>query len=335
MIPVFEGPTADHVWQQLAEVFRQPAGYHVQPSRDGETKEILHAVISIADPRQRWVISRQPPLNPAFALAEVVWIMTGRRDLAFLEFWSRRFPEFVGPGPELHGAYGFRLRRHFGVDQLDRACEVLSRNPITRQVVLQIWDPKLDLPTVDGKPVDKDVPCNLASVLKIRDGKLEWLQIIRSNDLFLGVPHNLVQFTCLQEIIAGWLGVQCGSYNQISDSLHVYTRDEAHIQRSVPLELAISNEDSLALSRKESELVWEELGRRIELMITPELRQGELEQHLRWDGSQAYRNILAVLVAETARRRKWTDTAAGAMATCTNPAYREMWSRWRRRTKES
>lgn len=328
MISVFDGPSADSVWQQMAQAFRQPDGSRVQAGRGGETKEILHAAISIADPRQRWVVSRQPPLNPAFALAEVVWIMTGRRDLAFLEFWNRRFRDFVGPGPALHGAYGYRLRHHLGIDQLVRAYQALAHNPDTRQVVLQIWDSRIDLPQTNGMPADSDIPCNVISVPKIRDGKLEWLEIIRSNDLFLGVPHNLIQFTSMQEILAGWLGVECGTYNQISDSLHVYTRDEIHIRSSAPLAQIASNEDSLALPRKESEVVWQELGHRVELMITPELVHGELAHYSRWDAPQAYRNILAILVAETGRRRGWTDVANGAMAACTNPVYREMWNRW-------
>ena len=213
MFRSFEGPTADHVWQQLAEEFRAGDGVLVQPSRGGATKEILHAAVTINDPRQRWVASRQPPLNVAFALAEVVWIMTGRNDLAFLKAWNSRLPEYVGNGPHLHGAYGYRLRHHKGVDQVTRAYEALRNNPDTRQAVLQIWDSSIDLPQPDGTPVDKDIPCNVMSLLKVRDGKLEWLQVIRSNDLFLGVPHNFVQFMCLQEIMAGWLGVECGAYH--------------------------------------------------------------------------------------------------------------------------
>ena len=65
----------------------------MQPSRGGGTKEILHAAITINDPRQRWVSSRQSPLNVAFAIAEVVWIMTGRNDLAFLKAWNSRLPK--------------------------------------------------------------------------------------------------------------------------------------------------------------------------------------------------------------------------------------------------
>ncbi len=106
MISAFQGQSADDVWQQAADAFRRSEGVGSQSSRGGPTREILHVAISIADPRQRWVVSREPPLNLAFALAEVVWIMTGRRDLAFLEYWNSRYHDFVGPGPELHGAYG-------------------------------------------------------------------------------------------------------------------------------------------------------------------------------------------------------------------------------------
>ena len=80
VIPLFQGATSDEVWQQVAQAFRQSDRVTTQDSRGGPTREILHAAISIEDPRQRWAVSRQPALNPALALAEVVWIMTGRSD---------------------------------------------------------------------------------------------------------------------------------------------------------------------------------------------------------------------------------------------------------------
>ena len=329
MIPTFQGNTADDVWQQIADVFRQSGGYRIQPSRDGDTKEILHAAISISDPRQRWVLSRLPSMNPAFAMAEVVWIMAGRRDLAFVEFWNRQMRGFVGSGPNLHGAYGFRLRQHLGLDQLERAFDALSNEPDTRQVVLQIWDSRIDLPHPNGSPVDKDIPCNVMSIPKVRDGKLEWLQIIRSNDLFLGMPHNLIQFTCLQEIMAGWLGVECGTYNQLSDSLHLYARDEAHIQRSLPVAPLVPNTDSLSLPRKQSQIVWDELALRIDQMIVPTLNQGKLLEISKWDAApQAYQNILVLLAAEAARRHKWHPLSKELISTCTNPILSASWALW-------
>src|SRR5439155_956769 len=173
----------------------------------------LHAALSIRDSRQRWVASRFPPLNPPFAIAEVIWIICGRQDSKFLNYFNPKLPNFAGTGPTYYGAYGFRLREHFGVDQLERAYRALHSNKDSRQVVLQIWDPRMDLPTESGEPRAPDVPCNLTAILKVRGGRLEWTQVMRSNDLFRGLPHNIVQFTSLQEVIAGWLGLEPGTYN--------------------------------------------------------------------------------------------------------------------------
>jgi thymidylate synthase len=69
---------------------------------------------------------------------------------------------------------------------------------------------------------------------------------MRSNDLFKGLPYNLIQFTTLQEIIAGWLRIEVGSYNHISDSLHLY---ESEFQDALAYEPAeqTCNEDDLRL----------------------------------------------------------------------------------------
>ena len=333
MISLFQGATADHVWQQVAQAFRQSEGVATQNGRGGPTREILHAAISIEDPRQRWAVSRRPALNPALALAEVVWIITGRRDLAFLEFWSKEYRKYAGDGPELHGAYGHRIRRHLSIDQLDRAFRVLSSNPDSRQVVLQIWDSEVDMPNPDGTPVNDDIPCNVVSLPKVRDGRLEWLQVIRSNDVFRGLPYNLVQFTSLQEILAGWLNIECGTYNQVSDSLHVYERNADSVLASYPLLDVAPNTDSLALPKDESDRMFKELEVRIDKLIDPELRPRALKGLACWDSApEAYRNILTVLVAETFRRRGDTDSAVEAMSCCTNPAYQQLWTQWLART---
>ena len=329
MFRSFEGPTADHVWQQLVEAFRAGDGVLVQPSRGGVTKEFLHVAITVNDPRQRWAASRQPPLNVAFAIAEVVWIITGRNDLAFLEPWNRRLPDYVGKGPLLHGAYGGRLRNHLGVDQLTRAYQALNSNPDTRQAVLQIWDSSVDLPHADGSPVAQDIPCNVFSLLKVRAGKLEWLQVIRSNDLFLGVPHNFVQFMSLQEVMAGWLAIECGAYHQVSDSLHLYRDDEMNVFASALPEDLPASTDSLTLPKEASEAAFGELGRKIEQLIEPGLERNQLERIAVWDdGPEAFRNMLAVLAGEAARRHEWPDIRDRVMAACTNPLYKELWRRW-------
>ena len=326
MIRVFSGPTADHVWCQMADTFRESECVRRQEGRGGATREVLHAAISIENPRQRWVISRNPAMDVAFALAEVVWIMRGRRDLKFLEFWNRKLSHYVGHGPELHGSYGYRLRKHLGTDQLKRAYDSLRHESNTRQVVLQIWDSTIDLPDAKGLPADQDIPCNVASLLKVRDGKLEWTQILRSNDVFLGVPYNFVQFTSLQEIFAGWLGIECGSYNQISDSLHLYERDIANVIGTSDRSDPSHNQDTLSLTWDESHLVFCEIEHRIERMIEPHISPDELESLSTWDaGPQSYRNILSVLVARALHRHGYDKAAERVITTCKNPVYNVLW----------
>jgi thymidylate synthase len=325
---VFEGRTADDAWQAVAAALSADEGVSVQTSRNGTTHEILHAAISVSDPRQRWTVSRNPAMNIAFALAEVVWIIAGRNDSAFLNYYNTGLPKYCGNGPSYHGAYGHRLRKRFDTDQLVRAYEALHRNPDSRQVVLQIWDSAVDLPATDGRPSSEDVPCNIVAMLKVRDQKLEWTQVMRSNDVFRGLPYNFVQFTTIQEIMAGWLGLDVGTYNHVSDSLHVYEDDLKKIKSSHPMTIE-KNPDSLALSKSEFDSIFIDLERRASLVTDREITAESLaEQIKKCTLPAAYRNILCVLCAEGVRRRKQEDQIEGILARCTNPAYIQLYKRW-------
>lgn len=328
MFKSFNAETADDVWQKIAAAFRSDKYSTAQASRAGRTQEILHATISISNPRARWVVSRNPPINPAFALAEVIWIMTGRNDSAFLNYFNSLLPDFAGKGDTYHGAYGYRLRRQLGIDQLDRAYNSLRKKPESRQVVLQIWNGLMDLPQANGVESAADIPCNVVSMLKVRDGRLEWIQVLRSNDVYRGLPYNFVQFTTMQEIMAGWLGLKLGSYNHLSDSLHVYSDSASSLNKSRPLQVK-PNSDSLCLPKKQSEKVFLEMAKMTEKIIRPNTRASDLAGLLEsFNGPQAFRNIMSVLCAEVARKQKRPEIAEDVIGECTNPVYRQMFDRW-------
>ena len=48
---------------------------------------------------------------------------------------------------------------------------------------------------------------------------------MRSNDLWLGFPYDVFQFTCMQVLMSMELGIELGSYTHIAGSLHIYERD--------------------------------------------------------------------------------------------------------------
>lgn len=326
---LFRGSTADEVWRKAYRALDEAAARSKpQPSRAGDTVELLHTVFEIDDPRQRWILSRHPAINPAFAIAEVVWILAGSNDASVLNYWFPRLPEFQGEGPVYSGAYGYRLRKHFGIDQIRRACEALAANPASRQVVLQLWDCRFDLPLADGAPRCADVPCNVVSLLKVRDGRLEWTQVMRSNDVHRGLPYNVIQFTVLQEVMAGWLGLEVGGYHHWSDSLHLYLNDKARFSCREEPGLK-PNTDSLAISADRGDALIADLHRRMVDLTAPEVTKSQLAELIAIpDAPVGYQNLFRVLGAESSRRRGRHDQAQAIMASCTNPQLQQAWSAW-------
>lgn len=193
-------------------------GHRATP-RGLSTREVLGAHLRLTDPRRRFV--SVPPvrvLNPAFAVAEALWILSGS-DAPWIFTYNRSLERYADEG-RLQGAYGPRMRHWRGVDQLDHVRRLLQRDPDSRQAVIQLYDPQRD---TCGH---RDVPCTLNYRFFIRRGRLEMHTTMRSNDVWLGLPYDLFTATMLHELLAGWLGVDLGTYHHHVDSLHVYAEHE-------------------------------------------------------------------------------------------------------------
>ena len=121
--------------------------------------------------------------------------------------------------------YGSRMRSWFGIDQVKEAIAKLSRQHISRAVVINLWDSAKDL-TIGGSP------CMNHIWLRIRDNKLYMTATIRSNDMFEGYPQNAYGLRCLQELIRKELApelkridieLSLGSLIINSQSAHIYS----------------------------------------------------------------------------------------------------------------
>lgn len=180
------------------------------------TLEVLGAELRLREPRRRLVhVPGTRRLNPAFAVAEAAWILSGSDDPWIYDFNSQ-LRKYADDGI-LQGAYGPRLRRWRGtVDQLDAVRRKLLDDPDTRQAVIQLFDPERD------HRGHKDVPCTLGFRFFIRAGRLHMHTTMRSQDLWLGFPYDVFTFTVLHELMAGWVGAELGEYRHSVDSLHLY-----------------------------------------------------------------------------------------------------------------
>lgn len=203
-----------------------------EDSRNGVVLVAPEPVCTVYDlPCERVLFSATRDANPFFHLMESLWMLAGRNDVQFTATFNSRFIEYSDDGVTIHGAYGHRWRKWFGMDQLSKLIAELRANPKSRRAVLQMWSPHWDLvskPTYDGNSVgglgSKDVPCNTTAYFDLRDGVLNMTVLNRSNDVIWGAyGANAVHFSILQEYMAANIGVEVGTYRQVSNNFHVYT----------------------------------------------------------------------------------------------------------------
>lgn len=169
------------------------------------------------NPTEMVCFDPQRDANPVFHFMEALWILAGRDDVQFLAYFLPRMADFSDDGKTFHAPYGYRLRSAYGFDQIEFCIKKLQADPDTRQAVASIWHPQLDW------QISRDLPCNDMLLFKIREGKLRLTVCNRSNDAVLGAyGANVVQFSTLQRYMAGVIGVDVGTYTQVSDSFHVY-----------------------------------------------------------------------------------------------------------------
>lgn len=126
----------------------------------------------------------------------------------------------------LHGsAYG-RYLRDIPHDQINRVISMLEENPDTRRAIINIHQAGVE-------DYDKgDVACTIYLHPIIRDGKLHMTANMRSQDMLWGYPYDTQAFQWIQEVIAGILDVDLGSYTHIMNSCHYYTDREDEVLAS-------------------------------------------------------------------------------------------------------
>lgn len=155
-------------------------------------------------------------------IAEQMWFIQGENNPAnFLQEYTSIWDEFIDDDGTLKAAYGYRWRHHFGRDQLGELIELLKNEPGTRQGVVVTWDPADDS-LISGTPKG-NVPCPYTFTVNIIGDRLHLHNIVRSQDAFLGLPHDVAGFALLQLFIAAKLGIEPGYYSHSMSNVHFYS----------------------------------------------------------------------------------------------------------------
>jgi thymidylate synthase len=181
--------------------------------------EITDAKVVLLNARNNLLVNPVRKLSPRFAVAEWLWIFFGHQDVKTITQYSKRIAQFSDDGISFNGTYGIPV-----VAQWDHTVNTLLNDPFSRQAVISIFR-FTDLLNKHGaiqRWVSKDIPCTISLQFLLRDGTLDCIATMRSSDVWLGLPYDVFNFSMMQNIMAGQLGVKVGHLSLNLGSFHLY-----------------------------------------------------------------------------------------------------------------
>lgn len=193
------------------------------------TLEISPVEMSLLNPRRRMLTSATRKWNLPLAVGEFSWHVAASNELSFINYYSSRWNDFTDDERTIRGScYGYRLfhSQDSAPSQWEVAKSLLKRDPFSRRAVLLMSQP-LSVADIDAK----DVACSSSLQFLVRDGRLDAILHMRSNDAYWGLPYDVFFFTMLQELFATELGLELGVYHHSVSSLHLYSRHLEHAKK--------------------------------------------------------------------------------------------------------
>lgn len=164
---------------------------------------------------------------------ELLWMLRGETNIGYLnQHGVHIWDEWADERGELGPVYGAQWRSWRGadgavVDQIDWVVKEIERNPASRRLVVNAWNPaevdKMALP-----------PCHTLFQFNVSEGRLSCLLYQRSGDIFLGVPFNIASYALLTMMIAQVTGLEPGEFIHSLGDAHLYLNhlDQAREQLS-------------------------------------------------------------------------------------------------------
>lgn len=219
--------SANFEWlSELSWAFNK--GNDVTP-RGQLTKEVLQQT-SIVNMRRPVITLPERKLSTKFLGGEAYWILSGDNRVETIAPYNKNIVNYSDDGVTFFGAYGPRI-----LSQLDYVIDKLKSDADTRQAVLTIWR--------ENPPETKDVPCTVAVHFMIRDHKLNCHVYMRSNDLWLGFPYDVFNFSMLSHLVCcklnafvvenGGVIIEPGMLYHTASSRHIYEQHFAQVEQLI------------------------------------------------------------------------------------------------------
>lgn len=216
-----------HAFQQYQNLLRAVYLNGERSSPRGQaTIEREDFVFKSWDPSDVLLSGFRPKFSNALAALEALQLIGGFSDPDLTVHVAPMYRNFADDGA-FWGAYGLRTGSTMALT-LDR----LQQDRSTRQAVVQFWKDQRDL----GFTGKRDYPCTMHANFRIRNNALNATFVMRSNDVWLGFPYDIFQFSALQRTVADFLQYPAGTYTHIAHSMHLYERDIDNVRYVLKLD---------------------------------------------------------------------------------------------------
>lgn len=158
-------------------------------------------------------------ISQSYMCAELLWYALARNDVKFINTFAGLWGRISDDGVTSYSAYGDIVYKRHCFDQFEKIIELLKTDKNSRRAVINFNVPNINMIET------KDEICTIALQFYVRDNKLYCTGIMRSNDIWYGLPYDVIFFTELQKLMAKRLNVEVGSYTHFVISLHAYDRN--------------------------------------------------------------------------------------------------------------
>lgn len=237
----------------------------------GAIHELLDVELVLTDPRKSVLSLPIRNMSRKYASGEFLCYVRGTNKLSDFAYYSKSWNNLANPDNTINSAYGYRMftprSDKPNSNRFAYALRQLLENPESKNSIIMLRDDS-DL----DPDHQKDRCCTLCLQYTIRNGKLNCRTIMRSQDLWLGLPYDVFCFTRLQQIMLFNYNSACpkgkevelGDYVHQVLNLHVYEKNWSVLKDYKPIALnpvqgyqfpeytEKSEQDMLAL------LIWEE-----------------------------------------------------------------------------
>lgn len=309
----------NHVFESLDDAFvailkQLLSDGQPRAPRELDTFELTPFAFTLTEPRRRYVSIPERRWSIAYAVGELAWHLRASESTDEIAFYAPRWRKITQGSIVSGSSYGAKifLSEEGRVSQWDQVLTLLRHDPASRRAVLYVSQASTAILNRDA-----DIACALSVQFLVRDGRLDAICTMRSNDAVLGMPYDVFLFTMLQEMAAKELGYEIGQYHHQAGSMHLYAYDVVLAQR------VISSRATIA----------EPMAPMSDLSAVQEFLSGEVE--LRLGSSQVARSqetlktywsdLLEVLQGWT----EFRSTKGGGSQSLRDPVLRALFTQWK------